>query len=113
MGGATAPKAVSAPMPFAAATVCGALFRGIARLPPKMMCCRRQARSPVAPNGRVVPGAVPPETLDEADERGLYAAQLLQVRAGHAAEDGFGFGRERQQGAPAVALVREAHKEPL
>src|ERR671916_2842491 len=101
MGGATAPKAVSVPMPFAAATVSGALFRCIARpLPmpmPKTAPCRRQARSLVVPDGHVVPGAIPPETLQESDQRWLHPAQLFQVRAGHAAEDGLGFRREREQ----------------
>src|SRR3712207_2932040 len=113
MGGATAPNAVSVPMPFAAATVCGALSRGTIRLLLKMTSCRRQARSLVAPNGHVVLGAILPKTLEEFDERGLYATQLLQMRAGHSAQDGLGFGREREQGAPAVALVRGAHEEPL
>src|SRR3712207_5817794 len=115
MGGATAPKAVSVPMPFAAAIVCGALSRCIARplLVLKALRRRRRSRSLAVPGGRVVLGSVPTEPLEEPDERGLYAAQLFQMRAGHAAEDGLGFGRERQQRAPAVALVREAHEEPL
>src|SRR3712207_6034175 len=115
MGGATAPKAVSVPMPFAAAIVCGALSRCIARplLVLKALRRRRRSRSLAVPGGRVVLGSVPTEPLEEPDERGLYAAQLLQMRAGHAAQDALGLGRERQQRAPAVALVREAHEEPL